>query len=65
VEVNLIKKEEQSEKNNHSFGLRVGCAIGVCANQHDHDRRNYVDKTVDHNGNDYDHNLRDGHGKYI
>ena len=50
-----------SEKNNHCFGLRTGCAIGVCTDQHDHDRRNYyVDETVDHNRNNNEHNLRDG-----
>ena len=63
VEVNLIKRRHQSEKNNYCFGLRTGCAIGVCTNQHDHDRRNHNgDKTVDRNANNYEHNLRDGHG---
>jgi len=41
-----------------------GCAIGVCTNQYDHDRRNHnVDKTVDYN--DYEHNLRDGYSDNI
>ena len=64
MEVNLINKEEWSEENNHCFGLRTGCAFGVCTNQHDYDQRNNnVDKTVDHN--DYEHNLRGGYCKYI
>ena len=46
------------KKNNYCFGLRAGCAIGVCTNQHDHDRRNYnINETNDHD--DYEHNLRD------
>ena len=61
-----VTKGGQIEEDNYCFGMRVGCAIGVCTNQHNHDRRNHnVDKTVDHNGNDYEYNLRNGHGKYL
>ena len=35
-----INRREKSEENNYWFGLRVVCAVGFCANQHDHDRGN-------------------------
>ena len=37
----------------------------VCTNEYDHDRRNNVDRTVDRNANNDEHNLRDRHCKYI
>ena len=66
VEVNLINKEAESEENNHCFGLRLVCAFGVCTNVHYHDRRNNNnEQTNDHNGNNHEYNLRDGHCEYI
>jgi len=49
-----IKRRHQNEENNHCFGLRTGCAVGVCTNQHDHDRRNHDnEQTNNYERNDY------------
>jgi len=38
--------------------------MGVCTNQHDHDRRNYnINETNNHD--DYQHNLRGRYGNYL